>query len=1210
MSMPRIPARPARSQHTQPPAPTMGDLEPPKVPPRPTKHRASDRSRSPHKESFAPSPLNDSPFAAPGASINGNLYHDGNASSSSLGLPQRPPSVSLPSIGQEGSEYADIGYANNGGEALPDLSSSPTHSRNVGTDLPLYAPKPTTTSSNQKASIQAVTRTDSSQAAAIGIGKPIRTLVEHDDKDPRERSLRERVSFNRPDSSASTERPESLQENLQGIPEIGQRVPMYPNAGDVQAPSPSPFGQVQPSGIGFHNDGSQSSLRNHRRSLSGKGAPPPGSYGLHGHGNPHNDKFEKAWYDKHPEAVAREGHGKYGPGLNGNRGEWALSSEDLNKIVRETASRGSGFGTSPDVVGLPNEQIGYMASEEYASRKGTPKLGGALHHVKSSSTPGKHTESPLRKASFPLGSEQREQINATHASGQLNSDQAIEESEADDDVDVIHIDAPQERKSKIGGNGYDPPTQDLGPRGGNTEALGGWIDERGYGVPILASDEVAKETGHEYLQPAISPAQSRRGSAFHAGVDSDVPLSYQSGFRNPSRSGSASNSRPGSIHGQAPGLARFVSIDDRDDIHTPLEDVEEFEPLFPEEDEKMGKPDDAAARFKQRPDVIKRRFPSQDIWEDTPNSLQLQAEVTSPEPNQEQQMKPPSTVASTFESPEKEAARKEEVSEEERAKLIPKEERLAKSHFKPHLREDMQRPGMRQRFPSQDIWEDTPNSAQLETTVDGPQDEEVKSPDDAGLRAGAVVITAGRPDHGDPTTTQSRDGATAGSPAVNKPMIPPRPTRTKHSEETPDASSTIPSLPARPVKRVHQVAPAEIPSPPSKVGAESKVARSPNESRAVPSLPERTKPQVPARPTRPPRKEGSIGEPLSKTTSAASLDSKQSDASAGYRDTVTSLPAAKPKPTLPARPAGGKIASLKAGFLSNLEQRLQLGPQAPTKPQEKSAEEELEEKAPLQDARKSRARGPARRKPAVSPAPPEPTETKTSAPKLSIAEPWSIWQISTDGNGVPDLLHKKEAKELPSTSVPAAAKEEALDIKPEQPFSAGPGIAGSNDGPVDDTPITSSAALDPENAHLESKLPAPNQEMEMPALSGETVSHHASEMSKDRCGDLEATASAPEPMPASTLPAAHDKEMAPSSEPDESSLQIGGASTIIDPSSESAAKETTETGIEDEEREKLIPTSKDTLATGKTLSELPELDEGADARTTAQMEGDDSTAQV
>jgi hypothetical protein len=35
--------------------------------------------------------------------------------------------------------------------------------------------------------------------------------------------------------------------------------------------------------------------------------------------------------------------GQYGA-IGDSRGQWALSSEDLNKIVRETASRGVGLG--------------------------------------------------------------------------------------------------------------------------------------------------------------------------------------------------------------------------------------------------------------------------------------------------------------------------------------------------------------------------------------------------------------------------------------------------------------------------------------------------------------------------------------------------------------------------------------------------------------------------------------------------------------------------------------------------------------------------------------------------------------------------------------------------------------------------------------------------------------------------------------------------
>lgn len=314
----------------------------PSIPPRPARH--SNRVPSPSQDTFAPSPLSQTSFAMNQGTSNGGLYsRSQNASSSSL--PQRPPSVNLPSIGQEGSEYDSfIEGQMDASEAPPNPHSSPHETRNVGSDVKLYAPKPGLPTSSAKARIATVTRTDSSQAAAAGIGK-----AQADDSDPQARPLKAKNSFASQESTASTERPVSAQagDDEHGIPEIGQRVPMYPNAGDVQAPSPSPFSQTFPAGIGFHNDG-----RHHGRQRSGKEHQPPGSYGLHGHGTPLQDRFEKAWYEKHPDALEREEHGEYGPGIGGGRGEWALSSDDLNKIVRDTAHRGAGLGTySPLVEG-------------------------------------------------------------------------------------------------------------------------------------------------------------------------------------------------------------------------------------------------------------------------------------------------------------------------------------------------------------------------------------------------------------------------------------------------------------------------------------------------------------------------------------------------------------------------------------------------------------------------------------------------------------------------------------------------------------------------------------------------------------------------------------------------------------------------------------------------------------------------------------------
>ena len=342
--VPSIPPRPARGTREHRLAAPENDNPP--IPPRPV--RQTDRSVSPQRHSFAQSPLNELKSAVNGGSLDGAL-HDTGLDASSSNLPPRPPSVTLPSIGQEGSEYAGFyGKPLETSDAVDtDIVVAPA-TRNVGRDLELHAPKPGLPTSSAKARIATVTRTDSTQAAAAGIGK-----VPEDDKDPHMRSLRAKTSFaSSQNSSGAMDRVSSTQptDGEQGIPEIGQRVPMYPDAGDVQAPSPSPFA---PSSFGSgqaYPEGQYRAARHHGRTRSGRESfhgGPPGSYGLHGHGTPINDRFEKAWYDKHPDALEREEHGEYGPGIGGGRGAWALSREDLDRIVRETASRGAGVGQSP-----------------------------------------------------------------------------------------------------------------------------------------------------------------------------------------------------------------------------------------------------------------------------------------------------------------------------------------------------------------------------------------------------------------------------------------------------------------------------------------------------------------------------------------------------------------------------------------------------------------------------------------------------------------------------------------------------------------------------------------------------------------------------------------------------------------------------------------------------------------------------------------------
>jgi len=558
-----------------------------------------------------------------------------------------------------------------------------------------------------------------------------------------------------------------------------------------------------------------------------------------------------------------------------------------------------------------------MASEEYASRMASPRPSS--------------THPPSIHAKDRTSSADGEGTPKVAA-----SEHALE-SEAEDDV--IHIDPPSHRVSKIGGGGYDPPKEDLGSEGGNTEEEGGWVTERGYGAPILASDEMAKHPEAEYMQPAVSPELERRGSGEYTLNDSEGVPAYIAGRKSVSRGSSRANS----IHGGTPSLSRFASSDDNDRIGTPLDNVKEYEPLFPEDEEEHGKherPLTATDKLK-RPDLARHHFPSQDVWEDTPSSLQLQTTVESPQAPEEPRTPKDQGSAQAFENPEAEAQRKQEITDDVKTSFLPEpSKRFAKPHPNPDVANDVtatRRPGMAHRFPSHDIWEDTAESLQLVTTVSGPQTDE----------------TAAFADDASPIAAGAAAGA-ATTAAVSKP--------------------TILARPARPAAATKDVSPTE---------------------KKLPVIPVRPKPAIPARPAR----------PLAKTPS----NDKESSASAPPSTTTSdgaSDVSAKSKPSIPARPTisgagGGKLAALKAGFMSDLNSRLQLGPQVP-KVQEPVREVEAEpaERAPLADARRGRAKGPQRRKPAAGGAGAGEKEGDVEGKKgveLSFVVPCTLWEIQEGG---------------------------------------------------------------------------------------------------------------------------------------------------------------------------------------------------------------------
>jgi hypothetical protein len=317
MAAPTIPQRPVRSQ----------DIDIPSIPARPL--RSMERSLSPNRDSYARSPLNDPSFKPSKypigvSSLNRTISRD---------VPPRPPSVNLPTIGQEGAEYAQFVQA----DTESDSESTTEQKKTIAGDLPLHAPKASLPVSAAKSRIQAVTRTDSNTAAAAGIGKP---SSERGDPNDHGHTLSRSPSSQQHSRPSSIFKPDSTDPDEQGIPEIGMQIPLYPNAGDVQAPTPAPSQPPPSTGIGFFNKG-DAPTKHHFRTKSGRDVftGPPGSYGLR---IARHDPLEKAWYEKHPVAKAREARGEYGPKIPMDRKEYNLSSAELNKIIHEDGLSSSG----------------------------------------------------------------------------------------------------------------------------------------------------------------------------------------------------------------------------------------------------------------------------------------------------------------------------------------------------------------------------------------------------------------------------------------------------------------------------------------------------------------------------------------------------------------------------------------------------------------------------------------------------------------------------------------------------------------------------------------------------------------------------------------------------------------------------------------------------------------------------------------------------
>lgn len=808
MQQPVVPPRPSKSPAKEFLAPTSTS---PAIPPRPVNKRL-DRSKSPNPDRFAQSPFTDG-VIPPVKSLAGELGTGSNGGSQeSLGHNE---SVPMPSVGEEGLEYSIITS-----ELQGENTDSAEQTRSVAEDLKLHAPKPSLPASSAKERLRTVTRTDSDKAASFGIGKPAYL----EGRSSSRNGLRKKSSTT---FSTTSEQDHQLDDE-HGIPEIGQRVPMNPHLGDVQAPSPAP--------------GSEGNGKNHSRRHSSRGLP-PGSYGMHGHGVESQDELDKAYYKKHPELLQRELHTP----LYDRPNDFAMSSNDLNKLVRDTANRRSGIDFH-EHEGTPNDEVAFQAHEEYASRMATPRPVSIV-----STTGGTPLEDP--------GSEDK----------------------------PIHVDDPKYPEHY--GYGAESPVDTPGD---DLEA------------PILAADEIEKDMTKPAQHPAIRPHLDRNTSS-HDGT---------------SRPTSRPSSRPTSI---------YNSLNTHEFDHTPLEDVREYEPLFPDEAAKKEEEEKRASKDSSK---ARHHFPSKDVWEDAPTSHHYTTEVSTPDnaADEEEQHRRkssthhdnrPITPAQAFAMQQEELAERE-ASGKKHNFLPILEHKPSWVDHQPHLKSG--RSSANHRFPSKDVWEDTPESLLYEAEVEEkPKDE--KKPE-----------------------VPARPSKKLAELLLHKPAIPDRP----KPKTQPSDDAVKPSIPSRPVKKL-------------------------------------------------------------------SSDAKDGEAP-------------KPKPPVPSRPAGGKIAALQAGFMSDLNKRLQLGPQPSKKEEtEKSEVAEEKEKAPLSDARKGRARGPQRRAPAraAAPAAAAPATTKEATPAtLSISQPQTIWNIDPEHG---DVQIVSDSADVPAKGASeAAAKSEQLPLQPTE----------------------------------------------------------------------------------------------------------------------------------------------------------------------------------
>lgn len=346
-------------------------------------------------------------------------------------------------------------------------------------------------------------------------------------------------------------------------------------------------------------------------------------------------------------------------------------------------------------------------------------------------------------------------------------------------------------------------------------------------APILAPDEVAKDPSYYDHEPAVEPTLERRLSSFDGEEGSSRP-----------------SSRPASIHRNSHITEESAIAEEKAE--------DDYEPLFKDDGTKASKALSISSKSLTGDDTP-NRFPSRDIWEDAPSSVHYTAEVSTPDmlsrPGQQAEgymnhppvSDPPTrdgeTPAQAFARQQEELAEKElhgpDAFAENRKPHKPlatpwgtQQSHLAKEVLAPagsthastspaaSSADSLRRPAMGLRFPSRDVWEDAPDSLQLQTVVSNPQEEpspveptkpQIPQRPLRKLTDPSEKATPAVPSRPKPRSAASEEDANSSikSAVVDKPkpQVPARPVRQhlpnaeQNSESAPRAKPAVPGRP-------------------------------------------------------------------------------------------------------------------------------------------------------------------------------------------------------------------------------------------------------------------------------------------------------------------------------------------------------------------------------------------------------------------------------